>query len=496
MTQSGVGHDGVHEGVHEGVHPNLIAGAWRAGGEALRDDDPSDLDTPVGDYAVATPDDVRDAIAAAAEAFPTWSATNPKRRAEALDAIGAEVLARADELGRLLSREEGKTLAEGVGEARRAGELFRYYAAEAYRSAGELLPGFRDGVEVEVRRHPIGVVGVITPWNFPLAIPAWKIAPALAYGNTVVFKPAELVPACAWALAEIVARAGLPDGAFNLVMGPGETVGAALVDDPRLAGVTFTGSAAVGRRVAAVATGHMTRVQLELGGKNPLVVLDDADVGVAVECAVQGAYFSTGQRCTASSRLIVTRGIEPRFSQALAERVAALRVGHALDPDTQIGPVIDATQLQSDLDWVAAARAEGAHAAVLGEVVERRTRGHFLTPTLFVDTDNTMWINREEVFGPVATVIPADDYDEALALANDTPYGLVAGIVTTSLRHAVHFRAHAQAGMVMVNLPTAGMDYHAPFGGTKASSYGTREQGTYAKEFFTYAKASYVRAWD
>jgi alpha-ketoglutaric semialdehyde dehydrogenase len=483
----------VAPAAHE-PHPNYVAGAWRTGAEALRNDDPSDLDTPVGDYAVATPDDVRDAIAAAAEAFPTWSATNPKRRAEALDAIGAEVLARADELGRLLSREEGKTLAEGVGEARRAGELFRYYAAEAYRSAGELLPGFRDGVEVEVRRHPIGVVGVITPWNFPLAIPAWKIAPALAYGNTVVFKPAELVPACAWALAEIVSRAGLPDGAVNLVMGPGDTVGAALVDDARLAGVTFTGSAAVGRRVAAVAKGHMTRVQLELGGKNPLVVLDDADLDVAVECALQGAYFSTGQRCTASSRLIVTRGIEPRFTRALAERVAALRVGHALDPDTEIGPVIDATQLQQDLDWVAAARAEGARAAVLGEVVERRTRGYYLSPTLFVDTDNAMRINREEVFGPVAAVIPAQDHDEALALANDTPYGLVAGIVTTSLRHAAHFRAHAQAGMVMVNLPTAGMDYHAPFGGTKASSYGTREQGTYAREFFTYAKASYVRA--
>jgi alpha-ketoglutaric semialdehyde dehydrogenase len=335
-------------------HPNYVAGAWRAGHEALRDHDPSDLDAPVGDYAVATPDDVRDAIAAAEAAFPVWASTNPKRRAEALDAIGAELLARADELGRLLSREEGKTLPEGVGEVKRAGELFRYYAAEAYRSAGELLPGFRDGVEVEVRRHPIGVVGVITPWNFPIAIPAWKIAPALAYGNAVVFKPAELVPACAWALTEIVARAGLPEGAFNLVMGPGETVGAALVDDPRLAGVTFTGSAAVGRRVAAVATGHMTRVQLELGGKNPLVVLDDADLDVAVECAVQGAYFSTGQRCTASSRLIVTHGIAARFTAALAERVAALRVGHALDPDTEIGPVIDRSQLEQDLAWIEA----------------------------------------------------------------------------------------------------------------------------------------------
>ena len=482
----------------EGAGPkaNYVAGSWRVGSDVLRDDNPSDLDEPIGEFARASHGDVGDAVAAAEAAFGTWSRTNPKRRSEALDTIGSELIARSEELGELLSREEGKTLAEGVGEVRRAGEIFRYYAAEAYRSAGELLPGFRDGVEVDVRRHPIGVVGVITPWNFPIAIPAWKVAPALAYGNTVVLKPAELVPASAWALTEIISRAGLPDGAFNLVMGEGGTVGAALTEDPRLAGITFTGSVEVGRRVAATAVRHMTRVQLELGGKNPLVVLDDADLDVAVECALQGAYFSTGQRCTASSRIIVTRGIEPRFSRALAERVASLRVGHALDPDTQIGPVVDVRQLEADLRWLERAQAEGARAAVLGDVVQRPTRGHFLKPTLFVDTTPSMPINCEEVFGPVASVIAVADYEEALAVANDTRYGLVAGIVTRSLAHATHFRLHAEAGMVMVNLPTAGMDYHAPFGGVKASNYGAREQGTYAKEFFTYARASYVHAGD
>jgi alpha-ketoglutaric semialdehyde dehydrogenase len=474
-------------------HPNFVGGEWVPVGDVLTNDNPSDLDRPVGTFAVASAADVDRAVVAAQAAAPAWAAAAPRERGVVLDRIGRELMARSDELGALLSSEEGKPLSEGVGEVRRAADIFAYYAAEAVRSAGEILPGLREGIEIEVRRHPIGVVGVITPWNFPMAIPVWKIAPALAYGNAVVFKPAELVPASAWALAEIVSRSGLPRGAFNLVMGPGSTVGEALVQDARLDGVTFTGSTDVGRHVASVATGRMTRVQLELGGKNPLVVLDDADLDTAVQCALQGAFYSTGQRCTASSRLIVTKGIHDRFVRALSEQVAALRVGHALDTDTQVGPVIDEAQLQKDLNYMAIARAEGAREAVRGEVVERPTRGHFLTPTLFTETTNAMRINTEEVFGPIACVILVDDYEQALHVANDTRYGLVAGIVTTSLEHAAHFKQHAVAGMVMVNLPTAGMDYHAPFGGTKASSYGPREQGTHAREFFTYVRAAYVK---
>ena len=483
----------VHRRAPHDPHPNYVGGEWLPVDEALTNDNPSDLDQPLGTFAVASADDVGRAVAAAATAAPAWAATAPRDRGAVLDRIGRELMARSDELGALLSSEEGKPLSEGVGEVRRAADIFSYYADEAFRSAGEILPGLRAGIEVEVRRHPIGVVGVITPWNFPIAVPAWKIAPALAYGNTVVFKPAELVPASAWALAEIISRSRLPAGAFNLVMGAGSTVGEALVQDARLDGVTFTGSTAVGRHVASVATEHMTRVQLELGGKNPLVVLDDADLDVAVECALQGAFYSTGQRCTASSRLIVTRGIHDQFVHALAEQMADLRVGHALEAVTQLGPVIDEVQLQKDLDYMAIAQAEGARAAVRGEVVERPTRGHFLTPTLFTGTTSAMHINTEEVFGPIATVILADDYEQALHIANDTRYGLVAGIVTTSLKHAAHFKQHAVAGMVMVNLPTAGMDYHAPFGGTKASSYGPREQGTHAREFFTYVRAAYVK---
>jgi aldehyde dehydrogenase (NAD+) len=346
---------------------------------------------------------------------------------------------------------------------------------------------------VDILREPLGVVGIITPWNFPIAIPAWKIAPALAYGCTVVFKPAELVPASAWSLAEIISRAGLPAGTFNLVVGPGRVVGQALVDDPRVHGVTFTGSQAVGAAVATGLAGRFGRYQLEMGGKNPLVILDDADVEVAVDAAVQGAYFQTGQRCTASSRLIVTAGIHDAFVDALIERMRALHVGHALAEGTHVGPVVSADQLAQDLDYLAVGSGEGATLAFGGRRLERETEGYFLEPALFVGTRNDMRINREEIFGPIASVVRADDPAHALALANETEYGLSAGVCTTSLAHAAMFRDGLQAGIVTVNLPTAGVDYHVPFGGTKGSSSGTREQGRYAVEFFTIVKTAYVR---
>ena len=472
---------------------SFVGGEWRRGGSARTVENPSDLDAPVGRAAEASGADVRDAVAAAQGARRDWAATPPAARAAALDAVGRELGARADELGRLLASEGGKPLADAIGEVRRAGDIFRFHAAEVVRSTGDLLPGLRAGIEVEVRRRPVGVVAAITPWNFPLAIPAWKIAPALAYGNTVVFKPSELVPGSACALTEIVARAGVPAGVLNLVIGGGD-VGAALVADAGVDAVSFTGSNAVGREVARTAAGRLARVQLEMGGKNPLVVLDDADLDTAVACAVQGAFFATGQRCTASSRLIVTEGIHDRFVAAVRDAVAALRVGHALEPSTQLGPVVDAAQLEKDLAYVTLGLEEGATALVRGGPLARATRGHFLAPTLFVDTAPWMRINREEIFGPVATVVRVRGYEEALAVANDTEFGLVAGIVTTSLAHAAHFKAHAEVGMAMVNLPTAGMDHHAPFGGTKGSSYGAREQGAYAREFYTTAHAAYVRA--
>ncbi|MEW5890394.1 MAG: aldehyde dehydrogenase family protein [Pseudomonadota bacterium] len=477
----------------EDIKRNHIAGEWVAGGEVLTDLNPSDLDDTVGRYAQATTAQVEEAIAAARRAFPAWSRSGVQERADLLEQVGSEILARREELGRLLSREEGKTLPEGIGEATRAGYIFRFFAGEVLRARGELVESVRPGVGVEITREAVGVVGLITPWNFPLAIPAWKIAPALAFGNCVVFKPSELVPACAWALADILVRAGIPAGVFNLVMG-GPAVGEAMCRSPQVDAISFTGSQAVGARVAQAASARLARVQLEMGGKNPLVVLDDANLDVAVNCAVQGAYYSTGQRCTASSRLIVTQGIHDRFIDALVQRLGRLKVDDALAPGTDIGPVVDERQLAKDLEYIEVARREGARLVFGGEPLARAKRGHYLAPALFVGTTPQMRVNREEIFGPVASVIRARDYDEALALANDTPFGLCAGIVTTSLKYASDFKRNAQCGVVMVNLPTAGIDYHVPFGGRKGSSYGPREQGAYAREFYTSVKTSYVLA--
>jgi aldehyde dehydrogenase (NAD+) len=474
------------------VRKNLIAGEWVAGATATLNRNPSNVADVIGEYAQADVAQTNMAVAAAKQAFAAWSTGSIQERADILDRAGAEILARKDELGRLLSREEGKTLPEGIGEAARAGYIFRFFAGEVLRTSGEKLPSVRPGIDVEITREPLGVVGLITPWNFPIAIPAWKIAPALAYGNTVVFKPADLVPGCAWALADILARAGIPAGVFNLVMGRGSVVGETLVNHPDVVALSFTGSVSTGRALAAKAIARMAKVQLEMGGKNPLVVLDDADLATAVNCAVQGAYYSTGQRCTASSRLVVTAGIHDRFVAALSDRLKALKVDDALAPGTEIGPVVDQSQLDTDLAYLDIGRNEGAKLAVGGERVTRTTEGFYLTPALFTEAGNAMRIAREEIFGPVACVIRAKDYAEALSLANDTEFGLCAGVVTTSLKHASHFKRHAQAGMVMVNLPTAGVDYHVPFGGRKGSSYGPREQGRYAAEFFTTVKTAYT----
>jgi alpha-ketoglutaric semialdehyde dehydrogenase len=475
-------------------HSNYVGGQWVAGETWTKNTNPSDLSDTIGEYSQAGARQTEQAVAAARAAAPAWGQFNVQARADLLEKIGNEILARKDELGTLLSREEGKTLPEGIGETVRAANIFKFFAGEVLRRSGELVTSVRSGVDVEITREPMGVVGIIAPWNFPIAIPAWKIAPALAYGNCVVFKPADLVPGCSWALAEIISRAGLPAGAFNLVMGRGSIVGEAIVNDPRVDAISFTGSVETGRKLALKAVAQMKKIQLEMGGKNPLVVLDDADLNTAVECAVNGAYYSTGQRCTASSRLVVTKGIHDKFVGALIDRLKNIKVDHALKQGTQIGPVVDKSQLNQDLFYVEEGKKEGAKLAFGGNLLERETEGFYLEPALFTETSSNMRINREEVFGPVASVIAAKDYDEALALANDTAFGLSSGICTTSLKHASHFRRNAQAGMVMVNLPTAGVDYHVPFGGRKGSSYGPREQGRYAAEFYTTVKTSYVLA--
>jgi acyl-CoA reductase-like NAD-dependent aldehyde dehydrogenase len=475
------------------LHRNYIDGSWSDGEEVERVN-PSNTDEVVGRYVRGSADDAVRAIAAAKAAFPAWSRSGIQQRHDILKTASDEIFARREELGRLLAREEGKILADGIAETGRAAQIFDFYAGEALRLTGESVPSVRPGVEVGMTREAVGVVGIITPWNFPIAIPAWKIAPALCYGNTVVFKPADLVPGCAWEIVDILRRAGLPDGVLNLVMGRGSVVGNAILNSPDVNAVTFTGSVETGKLVAASSVQHFRKFQLEMGGKNPMVVLDDADLDNAVEVSANGAYFQTGQRCTASSRLVVQEGIHDRFVDALTERMKGLVVGDSCAAGTHIGPVVDAGQLGQDEDYIKIGKDEGARLVWGGERVNRDTSGHFLQPALFTETTSQMRINREEIFGPVASVIRVKDYDEALAVANDTPFGLSSGICTTSLKHATHFKRNSEAGMVMVNLPTAGVDYHVPFGGRKGSSYGSREQGRYAAEFFTTVKTAYTYA--
>lgn len=475
------------------IYQNLIAGEW-VGSDASKNINPSDTNDVVGMYAQGNAEDAKQAIAAAKAAFPAWSRSGILERHAILRKASDEILARKEELGALLAREEGKILPEAIGEVTRAAQIFDFFAGEALRLTGELVPSARPNIGVEITREPLGVIGIITPWNFPIAIPAWKIAPALCYGNTVVFKPADLVPGCGWAIVDILHRAGLPKGVLNLVMGRGSVVGQAMLDSPDLAGITFTGSTGTGKRVALASIEHNRKFQLEMGGKNPMVVLDDADINVAVEAAANSGFFSTGQRCTASSRLIVTEGIHDKFVAALTEKLKTLNVDNALKAGSHIGPVVDDKQLKQDTDYIDIGKSEGAKLAFGGEIVKRDTPGFYLQPTLFTEATNQMRISREEIFGPVVSVIRVKNYEEALATANDTPFGLSAGIATTSLKHATHFKRNSEAGMVMVNLPTAGVDFHVPFGGRKASSFGPREQGKYAAEFFTVVKTAYTLA--
>lgn len=466
-------------------------------GEAVPTDRPSESLNPsdTRELVARVPDggeaEVEAAVAAAKDAFPAWADASPEVRSDILDRAGTLVMERREALGRLLSREEGKTLAEGIGETVRAGRILKYFAGEALRLHGRNLASVRPGVEIQTLRQPVGVFGLITPWNFPIAIPAWKAAPALAFGNTVVLKPAGPTPATAEALVAILHEAGLPKGVLNMVIGRGR-VGQAIVDHPDVAGISFTGSQGVGAGVAAGAVRRQARVQLEMGGKNPLIVLDDADLERAVAIALDGCFFSTGQRCTASSRLIVQDGVHDRFVAMLAERVAALRVGPALDPDTQVGPAVSEDQRATSWRYVDIARGEGGRVVAGGERLNLATPGWYVQPTLIADTDPAGRINNEEVFGPVASTIRVKDYEQALEIANGVEFGLSAGIVTSSLKHARDFQRRAKAGMTMVNLPTAGVDYHVPFGGTKSSSYGPREQGFAAVEFFTSTKTAYT----
>ena len=471
---------------------NFLAGEWLAGDTSVENRNPSDLSDVIGHFAQASSSQLTKALDAARSAQKILAATGLEARQTVLMNIGNELMERSAELGTLLSREEGKPLAEGKGEVYRAGQFFTYYAAEVLRQIGDTADSVRPNIEIDVRREPVGTVAIVSPWNFPTATAVWKIAPALAFGNAVIWKPANLVPASAVALSEIISRQDLPAGLFNLVMGAGGSIGQQLIESPAIDAISFTGSVEVGKQIAQSAIGNLTKVQMEMGSKNALAVMDDGDMEIAVAAALGGAFGGTGQKCTASSRLIVHSAVHDEFVERLAAGAAAMVVDNALKDGTQIGPVVSQNQLDENMAYMELAKSEGGEIICGGDRVSRDTDGYYMTPAVVAGTSNDWRINKEEMFAPIACVIKADSYDEALHLVNDTHFGLTSGIVTRDLARASHFRRNAKTGCVMVNLPTAGTDYHVPFGGRGSSSYGPREQGGYAVEFYTTVKTAYI----
>lgn len=471
------------------IYGQLINGEWDNSGAQAPNINPSDISDVIGHVASATPAQVHEAIAAARAAQPAWEAVKLEEKKNILHAIGQELIDRCDEIGTLLSREEGKPFAEGRGETFRAGEFYQYYAAECLRQIGESAASVRPGIHIDISREAIGVIGLITPWNFPIAIAAWKMGPALAYGNTVVLKPSEVTPATAHVLAEVLNK-HLPAGVFNLVQGGGE-VGAAL-SSGKIDGVSFTGSVATGRKIAQAAIQNMTRIQCEMGSKNPIVIMDNADMNIAIAQSMHGAFGASGQKCTASSRLIVHEDIHDEFVSKLTKAAEAKKVGHALTPGTELGPIVSESQMDKVLGYMQLAKDEGGQLVTGGTRLERDTDGYYLAPTIYTETQNEMRVNREEIFGPMTCIQKISTYEEGLEITNDTEFGLAASIITGNLKQAEHFKRNARYGSVLVNLATAGLDYHVPFGGRNASSYGPREQGMHAKDFYTIMKTAYT----
>lgn len=469
---------------------SYVAGEWRAGAETIEDRNPARPSEVVAEVRAADAALAEDAAAAAAEAFAGWRDTPPPARGEVLRRAADLLETRAADVGRDLAREEGKTVAEAVGETARAVAILRYYAGQTLEPDGETYPSHSAVTFLYARREPLGPVVAITPWNFPIAIPAWKLAPALAYGNTAVWKPAELVPLTSVHFARALADAGLPPGVLNLVLGRSADVGETLVRHDALTAITFTGSNEVGRSIQLTATERGKKVQLELGGKNPAIVLADADLEQAAEQVARGAFLSAGQKCTATSRVIVEGRVLDEFAERLVDRARSWKVGDPLDPDTTVGPLASEAQLDRVSRYLDVAREEGA--ASLAGADGAASEGYFVRPTVLAGVAPESSVASEEIFGPVAALLEASSYEDAVAQANDTPFGLTASLFTRDLGRALRFAREARAGVVKVNQETAGLEFQVPFGGTKQSSSGSREQGKVARDFFTEWKTVYV----
>ena len=474
---------------------HLVGGDWHSGrGESLLSVNPAHPGIVVAEGRGTDASVVDAAIAAATAALTAWAGTPIHERGAVLLAAAEVVNRNAESWGLELAAEEGKTKAEGIGEVRRAAQILRYFGNEGDRQAGEIYASPRAGEQILITRKPLGVVGVITPFNFPIAIPAWKIAPALVYGNTVVWKPASTVPLLAIRLAEALTGAGLPTGVLNLLIGDAD-VGDAIVSHAGVDAITFTGSTGVGRRIAAAGAARGVPVQAEMGGKNAAVVLDDADVTLAVEQVMLGAFRSTGQKCTATSRLIVTTGIAEQFLGELLDRVAALRVGDPTDDATQMGPVVSDSARTSITSGINTATRQGATVLAGGVPYSDGplADGYFVAPTV-VDVGSApveLWT--DELFGPVLAVRRADTADEAFALANDSEFGLSAAVFTQDLTRALQAVDRIDVGVLHINSESAGADPHVPFGGAKKSGLGPKEQGGAAREFFTHTTTVYLR---
>jgi len=471
---------------------SFIGGDFHTGGRPSRDLNPAQPGETVAEVEQADAATAQQAVDAADKAFAAWRATPAPARGDILRKAADVLDARAADVGRDLTREEGKTLAEGIGETRRAVQILRYYAGQCLEPDGETYPSHSAATFLYARREPVGVVSVITPWNFPIAIPAWKIAPALAYGNSVAWKPAELVPLTAVHFLQALVDAGLPAGVLNLVLGKGSEVGDVLVTHPAVQAITFTGSNVVGRSLQQKAIERGKKVQLELGGKNPAVVLEDADLDVAAEHVARGAFLSAGQKCTATSRVIVQEPVLSAFQDRLVAIADGWKLGDPLASDTRVGPLVSADQLATVTDYLKIGRDEGGRVLAGGGRASDLGEGYFFKPTVLTDVAPDSRVVREEIFGPVAALLPAASYDEAVRLANDTNYGLSASVFTNDLSRVLRFADEIHAGVVKVNQESAGIEFHVPFGGMHESSSGSREQGKAAREFFTQWKTVYV----
>lgn len=476
------------------VFGNYINGEWVTGA-TFENRNPANTDELVGEFVKGTASDVDAAAAAAEEALPAWSSMAGPARGNLLFKV-ADILDRKfDQIAADMTREEGKTLPEAKGEVRRSINIFRYFGGEGSRMGGHLVPSERDRVHMFAIRKAIGVVGLITPWNFPSAIPAWKLAPALIAGNTVLMKPASVAPLSAWRLIEACHEAGVPKGVVNFIAGSGGTIGNALVNAKPLKAVSFTGSCEIGNWLHAEASKRRLRIQLEMGGKNPTIVLADANFEAAVENTVNAAFFSTGQKCTATSRAIVEDSIYDKFVAALVERTKKLKVGDGMQPGIDIGPAVDEGQLETNLRYIEIGRKEAGEPLCGGRRLTGGSfdKGYFCEPTVFANVTENMQIAQEEIFGPVLAVMRARDFEDAMRIANNIPFGLSASIQTQNVSRVFEYVYRMEAGLLTVNLPSAGVEYQLPFGGTKDSSFGPKEQGPAALDFYSDYKTVYLK---